>query len=304
MTHITKLFLGGILVLTLNVVKAQLPNPSFETWKTQSFGLFSVTDPTGWTTSNLFSRFNGNKGNLPVVKSNEAQAGSAAVMLRTIIDSAGKKEVALISTGTLNFLTGEATDKFKLEGKPTKLKLYYKFLNTQKDEFTIIVMTTKNGNTIGSGLYTDSGNVNNYTMLEIPIDQFASDIPDSASINIMLGNGQTAPAGAALYIDNMSLVYANTGIDKPESKKPTFKTYPNPAKEYTNLLLDLKQNNKVSIHVTDITGAVVLKQLDDTMLTQGTHEFTLATSQLATGIYFIQVITGEGIQTQKLIINN
>ncbi|MES2654380.1 MAG: T9SS type A sorting domain-containing protein [Bacteroidota bacterium] len=304
MKQIAKIFLGGILALTLSVVKAQLPNPSFETWKTQSLGLFSVSNPTGWNTSNLFSRFNGNKGDLPVVKITDAQAGSAAIILRTITDTAGNKEAALIITGTLNLLTGESTDKFKLEGKPTTLKLYYKFSNTVKEEFSVIVMTTKNGMTVGSGLYTDSANVNNYTLLEIPIDQNSTDIPDSASISIMVGNGSTAPAGAALYIDNMSLVYGSTGIDKIENKKTTFKIYPNPAKEYTNLSLNLKQNNKVSIQVTDITGALVFKQLDNTLLTQGIHEFKLETASLVTGIYFIQIITDEGIQTQKLIINN
>lgn len=304
MKQITKLFLGGILALTLSVVKAQLPNQGFETWKTQSFGLFSVTDPTGWTTSNLFSRFNGNKGNLPVVKTTDAQAGSAAVMLRTIIDSAGNKEAALINTGTLNLLNGTSTDKFKLEGKPTKLKLYYKFLNNVKDEFTVMIMTTKNGTTISSGFYSDSGNVNNYTLLEIPIEQFASDMPDSASISVVLGSGQTAPVGAVLYLDNMSLVYGSTGIDKIENNKTTVKTYPNPAKEYTNLSLGLKQNNKVSIHITDMTGALVFKQLDNTFLTQGIHEFKLETASLVSGIYFIQIITNEGIQTQKLVINN
>ncbi|MES2726999.1 MAG: T9SS type A sorting domain-containing protein [Bacteroidota bacterium] len=304
MKQIAKIFLGGILALTLSVVKAQLPNPSFETWKTQSFGLFSVSNPTGWNTSNLFSRFSGNKGDLPVVKTTDAQAGSSAIILRTIIDTAGKKEIALMTTGTLNLLTGESTDKFKLEGKPTKLKLYYKFLNTVKEEFSIIVTTTKNETTLGSGFYFDSNTVTNYTLLEIPIDYNDAGIPDSASINILVGNGQTTQAGAALYIDNISLVYESTGIDKIENKKTTFKIYPNPAKEYTNLLLNLKQNNKVSIQVTDITGALVFKQLDNTLLTQGTHEFKLETASLVTGIYFIQIITDEGVQTQKLIINN
>jgi hypothetical protein len=302
MTKTAKLFLGGILFLSIHALKAQLPNASFENWKTKSFGLFSVSEPTGWNTSSLLSKINGNNGPLPVTRTTSSKLGQYAVLLKTIKDTGDKKETSFMSTGEFNLLTGDVNTKFKLAGEATKIRLYYKFNNPTNDEFSVVMSIYKNGEQVGAAIHFDSVATSEYKLLEIPVSTDGTNIADSASISIILGQSD-AEIGAELYIDDISIVYKTTSTKNIEANKNTIAVFPNPAKDFTQLAVNITEATAVSASLLDLSGKAIFTILDNAMLPKGNNEIKIETAALQAGIYFVQVKTDTGILTKKLLID-
>ncbi|MEO6166761.1 MAG: T9SS type A sorting domain-containing protein, partial [Chitinophagales bacterium] len=77
--------------------------------------------------------------------------------------------------------------------------------------------------------------------------------------------------------------------------------YPNPAKDQATIQFTLIQSSPVSINVYDISGRAV-KTLRNEDLKPETYSMNFNTTDFAKGIYFVRMISGNGIQNQKLII--
>jgi signal transduction histidine kinase len=55
--------------------------------------------------------------------------------------------------------------------------------------------------------------------------------------------------------------------------------------------------------VYDITGKLVMSPIQNQSLLVGKNKFTINTSDLNNGIYFVTLITNKGKETVKLIVN-
>lgn len=77
--------------------------------------------------------------------------------------------------------------------------------------------------------------------------------------------------------------------------------YPNPFNPTTNIDFALPVDTKVSIILYDITGKQI-KSILNQILNPGYHTICLNVSDLSTGIYFYRMVTGNFIQTKKLMI--
>ncbi|MBK9729797.1 MAG: T9SS type A sorting domain-containing protein [Chitinophagaceae bacterium] len=77
--------------------------------------------------------------------------------------------------------------------------------------------------------------------------------------------------------------------------------YPNPSAGNTTLHFNLTQSSQVSIKIFDVNGKEVSKVLYSTYET-GDHSVQINTASYAKGIYLVQMISGDGIQKQKLIV--
>ncbi|MCE3225732.1 MAG: hypothetical protein K0S32_283 [Bacteroidetes bacterium] len=84
------------------------------------------------------------------------------------------------------------------------------------------------------------------------------------------------------------------------SEMKSFKLYPNPSKEYTNLYFDTRGlTNTTEVMVMDITGKIVIQQ----QLSTGTSTHVLNTKELKSGLYLVKITEGnKTIGSQKLII--
>ncbi len=72
--------------------------------------------------------------------------------------------------------------------------------------------------------------------------------------------------------------------------------YPNPAKNVLNIELDNLLNDNKTVTIANILGEVVLSE------TSSGNKFSINTSNLISGVYFV-TISNKGIQsTQKIII--
>ena len=91
--------------------------------------------------------------------------------------------------------------------------------------------------------------------------------------------------------------YSNIVTINPDEKKAGYGIYPNPAKDYFNLVSSKPEDLKgAKISVVDLSGQVVLKQ---TLLAAGNQK--ISTSSLAKGMYIIKIIKTTGVVTRKLL---
>lgn len=80
-----------------------------------------------------------------------------------------------------------------------------------------------------------------------------------------------------------------------------FSVYPNPAGDQTTLQFSVQQKSTVNISLFDMSGRIVEVVLNE-MLDEGEQVMTLHTALLARGMYTIRMISGEGLQIQKLML--
>jgi hypothetical protein len=103
----------------------------------------------------------------------------------------------------------------------------------------------------------------------------------------------------AITIASNVMICASKSVNGVGNEQPMtsaeFTMYPNPAKSKVNINIEniVGINNMI---VTDIYGKVVKSQ----NLSLGTN--IINTSKLSAGMYFVSIITSEGKQTKKLII--
>lgn len=103
-----------------------------------------------------------------------------------------------------------------------------------------------------------------------------------------------------LFIDDINII-GPTGINEINVADLNFEIYPNPATNLVNILFDMPQFDKATMNLTDLLGREVRSVVND-RLNKGVHEYTLNTSELSKGIYFIQLKAGELSTVKKLVI--
>jgi len=77
--------------------------------------------------------------------------------------------------------------------------------------------------------------------------------------------------------------------------------YPNPFNPSTKLSLDITQTGYVNMEVYNLKGQVV-ETLINGVMNAGYHTITWNASQLSSGMYFVKVIAGENVATQKVML--
>lgn len=84
-------------------------------------------------------------------------------------------------------------------------------------------------------------------------------------------------------------------------EKPAIKTYPNPFNPITNISYDLQASGSVTMVVYDISGKQVA-ELVNGWRDAGQYEMTFDGSELASGVYLIQLRIGNSIAVGKLAL--
>ncbi len=77
--------------------------------------------------------------------------------------------------------------------------------------------------------------------------------------------------------------------------------YPNPFNPSTNVIYTLPEKSNVKINLFDMLGREV-KNLYDGESEAGNHKLLINASDLASGIYFIRLETGDHFKTQKILL--
>src|SRR5574344_798927 len=92
------------------------------------------------------------------------------------------------------------------------------------------------------------------------------------------------------------------GLNDIASAINSLNVYPNPLKDVATISINLSQNTKAEVKVTDLMGRTVLN-LGSKALTRGENTISLNTASLNNGMYFLSVNSNNGSMTKKITIN-
>jgi hypothetical protein len=121
-----------------------------------------------------------------------------------------------------------------------------------------------------------------------------SDYMDPSSINLSWDGGCAVPA-------NPDDIFSNA-VEGPNSSAAAMLTaYPNPASNNVTVMFEMTKASDVEVTLVNMYGQTVATVAEGLMNT-GNHKFAVSTSELAGGIYFVNLRTGNSSMTEKLVI--
>jgi len=154
-----------------------------------------------------------------------------------------------------------------------------------------------------TNLATVSGYTGNVAWTPAVSTDWAS---DNVNLNSYLGNSAVlvkleanSGYGNNLYLDNINFNF-NTGVSSVIIPVK-FDLYPNPVAKNTSVTLQLSNTSDVTLNVVNSFGQIV-KTIENKNLTAAEYTFEINTENLSAGIYFINIISGNGTASKKLII--
>lgn len=104
--------------------------------------------------------------------------------------------------------------------------------------------------------------------------------------------------GNSLYLDDINITAATTGISEAIAEELAFRAWPNPAQEAMNVRFELQDRSDVLIEVHDLSGRLVRS---DRYRNQPAGVFnTLLASDNLNGMYLLRVQAGEYRFTQRI----
>jgi hypothetical protein len=121
-------------------------------------------------------------------------------------------------------------------------------------------------------------------------------VPSGAQV----GYRATSQFGNNIFVDNITFRTGNaTGIEEFISGGNAT-LYPNPATDQVTVEMNMVKAAKVSFHIVNMLGQQVGQTVSKDLNT-GTTNTTVSTSDLAPGVYFMNIVTDKGNLQQKFV---
>lgn len=274
-----KLVLVGSLFMNLSSFAQTLPNAGFEDWSNMG----AYEDPNNWITFNMFSEFSPTYP-IGVAKTTDAYSGTYACALETKLDESDTSIVpAFLLSGTGNFFSGLSFIANTV--RPNTMSFYYKYTPVNGDTSTVTVSFTKwdfNTNTqitVGFGGLALNTVTSGFTLAQIPIEYFTTDVPDTMLVFAITSEGELPQVGTQLILDDFS--FSMFGVGVSEVNLITSSVYPNPAKN--EVQFSVANGKPTEAVLTDLNGKEVGRY------ELNTTSKTVDVSDLKQGIYLYQL---------------
>jgi hypothetical protein len=129
-------------------------------------------------------------------------------------------------------------------------------------------------------------------------------------------SGRSYLSGDGVNYDNMLSAYGDANIRakvssdafvgvEPVAVVPNeimlFPNYPNPFNPETTFSFNIGFLHETSLRIYDIQGRLIETLVDD-KISPGFHTMTWNASEVATGVYFVKLISGDKIKTRKIMV--
>ncbi len=278
MKHLITLALTFSL-LTFSQAQTTVFEEDFENWSS----LTGFEEPTDWLTSNFLYGF---LLSAPptVIKSTDAAAGTYAAKLISV-DINDSSRVGGLMTYTIPFTQ-----------RPTNISGSHKF-TSNGDTLAFAFLLTKFDPTgdssvsVGGYGFELTQTVGNYTNFSFPIQYESTETPDSM-VFFVLPLDVSISNEFEYFIDNIKLE-GPASVFNAENKM-SLGIYPNPSNESFFIPT---QKAAADVRINDISG----KLIQEIRLNAGEKE--VSTSQLANGVYFVELNVGNiKIGTQRILV--
>ena len=299
------LFLISILSLfCLTVFSQQIPNGSFETW--------GGGEPDTWNTSN--QSFFGLTFTTVSKDLTDPQQGLASAKLTVItktIPIYGSITIpGALTLGILNVdpiaQTASLSGGYPFTGMPQKLTGYYKYLPVNNDTCAMGWGLTKWNNgvqdTIGYTAMAAMGTVNTWTYFEMPLEYLIWEAPDTMNVLFINSNPLDGVnhTGTQMWVDNLSFVYGEVGIEGLTFAKDLSLYAERDAKQLV-LSARFEKQKKLDISLFNMSG-IETRRWERTM--QNSTE-RLDVNNVPPGTYVIRITSGNQlIDSRKITILN
>lgn len=181
--------------------------------------------------------------------------------------------------------------------RPYSLEGYFKYTPQPNDSALIGVFMLKHNSTsglldtIGIGVFYESGIINNYTKFIAEIEYYTSDTPDTMNIIVMPSDKDNPVIGSILYIDNLYFNYATRIDDSKYENKISI--YPNPT-----------DGNIYIVKPSSISEIRIRNLLGETLYTSTVfeNETLVNLSNFDTGIYLIELFNKQERILEKIFV--
>jgi len=285
-----KLFTTMLISASMPCFSQVIPNASFENWA--QAGPFLA--PIDWATSPS------------VLQSTDAYSGSFSVLLQ--VDTFTNPQTSTLDTIAPSIYTGAQTmgpppppgtsfGGYAFTDRPTSISGWLKMNAVNGDVAMLDVQLSKWNTTsntrdiIGSVQQQNNISVATYTPFSFPINYTSSAVPDTAFIQISLGNPQQRSMGSQLWVDDLAFSTTFSAAIQNTASQQVWQVYPNPA---NNLLHITSNNQNYTATLINSIGQVVLQ----------TNSASADVSHLPNGNYCLQLRTNHQTNYQNITINH
>lgn len=277
---------GATLLLASSMNAQTIPDASFESWTQDgTYPELYELDEYAFTSNICATIQNQSNCILNVTRSTDANSGTYAAKIATVLDGSNDPTSGFLSTIDENF-DGIATSE-----RPTNFYGYYKFNQEGSDVGSIEVFVGIGGpfddNFIGTGTLELNSDQNTFASFNIPITYTSNATPDFVVITFNSAkDGSTETNGTYLIVDDISFDGLTTSLSNTNSNNNNL-AYPNPATDIVNL------NANGDYQLYTVAGESVL---------QGTGS-ELNVSNLENGIYVLEVTENGNTSRQKISVS-
>ena len=203
------------------------------------------------------------------------------------------------SNGTLNF---DRSHKIYSANYPDNFKIWIS-TNCGTSWTTIYNKTSNATFTNPNNLATVAGTTGNVAWTPtLATDWAASSInlaPYLGNTSVLVKLEANSGYGNNLFLDNIMFNFS-TGISNV-SIPVEISLYPNPASKNTLVTLNLKKEGNVTLNVVNTLGETVKTILNEN-LAPAEYQFEVNTENLSSGIYYVNIISADGISSRKLVV--
>ncbi len=272
------LSLVTMLFLTSNVRSQDvITNHSFEEWD---------TDPVGWI--NPLSMF----GILNVVQSSDAQHGESSAHFIIVWDDNTSSFIPTL----LNSLPIPVTEVH------SSLHGYFKGTSVEGDELSVTVLVYNNGLIAGTGSFTTSETVSDWTPFTVPISSVGGNDATEAYIYISVSsNEDEAHEGSEYMVDNLSWDGPASGIRDLRTVTQVTMA-PVPADDQLRIEFTLEQPDHLAIDLVTPQG-VAFPISTRAQYLAGQNTIEVNTSDLPSGIYILRARGERYGFVEKFVVN-
>lgn len=285
-------FLFALMAVSLSS-QAQIPNSGFEDWTIYGNG----QTPDGWWCSN--DSLIPASSYFPISRSSDhypLTIGNYSIRLENNPALAAWAGFGMAWAGGYS---GSDHAVFPVSGHPKSLCGYYKYLPQNGDMMNIRWFLYKNGLPVsgGYGLLLSGAAAEDWTPFRI----YAADTlyADADSARIIISsfdwNG-TVQGNSVLFVDNLSFDDPISSVPDPAASNNSFRVFPNPASDLITLSTDNWADAGITMNIYDETGSLIRTSL----IKQNQQQIYI--SDLACGIYMLEIKTKNRVEKQKLII--
>ena len=276
----------------------QIPNGNFENWN--SMGAYM--NPVGWGT------MNNTTASASIFTVNRGSFADSTRFLKVTSKTIGSSVVRGVAvSGILDSITLKPKSGFAFNSQPDSLIGIWSHMSHGGDPGMISVALTRWNNIMGKrdtvAFGSDSTGVMAMTFVPFSVKLNYMDVidpPDSCIIYIA-SSGNIAMNFDYVSVDSLSFAGNSIGIATHYTGITKFSFYPNPSTNNLTVSLNLKHEGKISLQLITTEGKL-LREINTGTIMPGENILNFNASGFSKGNYFLRIISPEGIETQKVII--